>query len=66
MRKGDFEGPSMGRSILSLVGGFATAIALICGLELSAGQLQANPPHLLEASKLEAPKTASSTAVNPL
>jgi hypothetical protein len=61
MRKGDFEGPSMGCSILSLVGGLATAIALILGLELSAKKLQANPPHFLAT-----PKTDSSTAANPL
>jgi hypothetical protein len=38
-------------SILSLVGGLATAIALILGLELSARQLQANPPHFLTTHK---------------
>jgi hypothetical protein len=61
MRRGDFEGPSMRYSILSLVGGLATAIALILGLELSAKQLQANPPHFLKTHK-----TDSSAAANPL
>jgi hypothetical protein len=61
MRKGDFEGPLMGRSILSVVGGLVSAIALISGLELTAQQLRANPTHLFETHK-----TASPTAVNPL
>ena len=40
MNNSDFEGPPFGWSVLSIVGGLATAIALILGLEFSADKLE--------------------------
>lgn len=49
----DFKGPPFGWSLLSIIGGLATAIALIAGLELSADSLR---------DRVYGPTNASSTS----
>ena len=56
MNNSDFEAPPLGWSLVSIVGGLITAIALIIGAELSADRIRA---HVYGSP--EAPPSASST-----
>lgn len=50
MNNSDFEGPPLGWSLFSIVGGLMTATALIVGLELSADRLRAHIYGSVEAT----------------
>ena len=57
MHKSDFEAPPLGWSLMSIIGGIFTAIALIVGIEMGANRLR--------PTAAESVPNPSSTAAQP-